>query len=994
MVFVSSGSKVLYANQHCATLLNHRQQDHNRSDWRLWDLIAPGFRDTVENNLQKLTRGSYPEPCACALMDRDGRKINVTITTLPIPYGERNAILWIVSKHPSQEASEKALRESEEKYRLLVENANEAIFVAQDGMIRFYNPKTALLTGYGTELTTRPFVDFIHPDDREMVIGNHLRRLKGEALPEIYPFRIMDREGNTKWVELNTVLISWEGKPATLNFLSEITQRRLAEEAIRESEKRYRSVFENTGTATLIIEDDRTISMANAEFEKLSGYAKEHIEGKMKWDQFVHAEDFSRMKQYHQARRTSKGKVPSEYEFRFLNRSGEVRHIFIRVSIIPGTNKRVASLLDITSRRQAEEVIKRSKEEWERTFDTLPDFLAILDRDYRIRRINKAMAQALNVEPNEAIGRTCHTLIHGTDKPPDYCPHRLLLKDGHEHHVEVFDETMGGYLALSTTPFHDTDGKLIGSLYVGSHINERKKAEQALKSEKEKFQVLVEESPFGVALINKQGVYEYVNPRFVEIFGYTLDNIATGREWFRKAYPDPEYRKRVAEDWKQDLASAPNGEIQPKIFSVRCKDGGEKIIHFRRVTMEKGDQLVIYEDITTQKRLEAQLRQAQKMEAIGTLAGGIAHDFNNILAAIMGFSELTMLEFPPGSPGRHNLMEVINASHRARDMVKQILAFSRQTEQEQKPVTFSPIVKEALKMLRASLPTTIEIHQHIEDKSGRIEADPTQLHQVLMNLCANAGHAMREKGGILEVRLSRVVIDRITPLHSNLQPGPHLMLSVSDTGHGMDSGVLERIFDPYFTTKEMGEGTGLGLAVVHGIIKSHKGAITVQSKPDQGTVFKIYLPLLENAVNEESKPEESLPGGRGRILFVDDEKTLAEMGQKMLEHLGYEVVTKTSSVEALTVFQENRDLFDLVITDVTMPQMTGDKLAKELISIRPDIPIILCTGFSERITEKNVKELGVREFAMKPLTLQKLATSIRNVLDTNDISAVSPQGVF
>ncbi|MBU4427119.1 MAG: PAS domain S-box protein [Desulfobacterales bacterium] len=513
-------------------------------------------------------------------------------------------------------------------------------------------------------------------------------------------------------------------------------------------------------------------------------------------------------------------------------------------------------------------------------------------------------------------------------------------------------------------------------------LTEHKRAEEDLHREREKFRLLVEKSPLGVCLIGKDGYYNYINPRFIEMFGYTLKDIHKGREWFKKAFPDPEYRKQVISAWIRDLADLKDDESRPRTFNVRCKDGTEKVICFLPATMASGDQFMLTQDITEQTRLEIQLRQAQKMEAIGTLAGGIAHDFNNILSAIMGYTELSMLEIPDQSFIVDNLNEILKASHRAKDMVRQILAFSRQDKQERIPIQLIPIVKEALKMLRGSLPTTIEISQHIDNGKGIVEADVTQIHQVLMNLSTNAAHTMREKGGILDISLTDVdVTVGEAARHADLRQGPYVRLTVSDTGEGIAKEVMERIFEPYFTTKEKGVGTGMGLAVVHGIVKDHRGAITLESKPGKGSTFNVYIPRIEKGVTPEHEATEIFPTGRERILFVDDEQVLVEIGKQMLERLGYEVTTRTSSIEALELFRVKPYQFDLVITDMTMPNMTGDKLAKEIMGIRADIPIVLCTGYSERIGRESAEKMGIRGFVMKPLSMNGLANAIRNGID-------------
>ena len=381
------------------------------------------------------------------------------------------------------------------------------------------------------------------------------------------------------------------------------------------------------------------------------------------------------------------------------------------------------------------------------------------------------------------------------------------------------------------------------------------------------------------------------------------------------------------------------------------------------------------------KLLEARLQQAQKMEAIGTLAGGIAHDFNNILSAVIGYTEIALEDAEAGTLMHNNLQGIMTAGNRAKDLIAQIMTFSRQADQELRPIQANLVVKEALKLLRASLPSTIEIDQRINGKSATL-ADPTQIHQVLMNLCTNSEHAMRESGGLLAVSLDDVTIDsEIEARKLDVRPGDYIRLQVRDNGHGMPDEIKSRIFDPFFTTKERGKGTGMGLAVVHGIVKSHRGAVIVQSRPGEGTCFDVYLPVSQHEVKLKSATVIELPTGTERVLLVDDEKTLVDLGCQMLERLGYRVESRTGSLEALALFKSQPTAFDLVITDMTMPNLTGEKLARELMEIRPDIPVILCTGFSEQISEERAKELGIREYILKPLLMSTLAVTVRKVLD-------------
>ena len=380
---------------------------------------------------------------------------------------------------------------------------------------------------------------------------------------------------------------------------------------------------------------------------------------------------------------------------------------------------------------------------------------------------------------------------------------------------------------------------------------------------------------------------------------------------------------------------------------------------------------------------QAQLIQSEKMRAIGTLAGGIAHDFNNILGAILGYTELVLDDVPPGSRTDRNLRHVLNASHRAKDLVRQILAFSRQSEPQRSNVRLSAIIDETLKLLRASIPTTIQISQQISTTADHVIADPTQLHQVLMNLGTNASHAMREKGGRLLVALDDYTVQESSADHGEapqLSPGGWLRVSVGDTGHGMDGAVLERIFEPFFTTKPIGEGTGLGLSVVHGIIKNHGGDITVTSKRGEGTTFQIFLPRAEAADAGSVHATEIVRGHNQRILVVDDEETLANMMQQRLTRLGYEVLACHDSVHALGMIQAAPQNFDLVVSDQTMPRLTGTDLAAEISRLDLSVPVILCSGSPNSLPQPGEHHPNVRGCVLKPVNFTDLSQTIHRVL--------------
>ncbi len=516
--------------------------------------------------------------------------------------------------------------------------------------------------------------------------------------------------------------------------------------------------------------------------------------------------------------------------------------------------------------------------------------------------------------------------------------------------------------------------------------------EEALRECREQRNLLTEQTLLSVLII-QDGSVVFANRAYSELVGRPLEEILKWKLEDTIRFVHPDDREFVVDQGSRKM----RGEADEAVvnYQYRGVDGkGEDgwVEQYSQTVMYKGRtaDMISMINITERKRaeeerarLEEQLRRSQKMEAIGTLAGGIAHDFNNILGIIVGNTDLALNYLPAGSPVRTNLQEVRKASRRAGDMVDRILSFSRKAEEERKPVRIDPIVRASLDLLCSSLPATIEIRENYEAPSDTVLADPAQIHQVLINLGTNAVHAMREKGGVLEVSLRNAEVDRKSgdPPQQEIAPGEYVVLTLRDEGQGMEPKILERIFDPYFTTKGVGEGTGMGLSVVHGIVKNHGGAVFVESAPGKGTTFEVFLPLCRRPAEPESEIHAPLPGGGERILFVDDDATLAELGRQMLQHLGYGVTLKTSSTEALETFRAQPDRFDLVVTDMTMPGMTGVDLSRELLRLRPDIRIILCTGYSDLVTEDKARQMGLKAFLMKPLAMRELAQTVRRVLD-------------
>ncbi|MCI5209333.1 MAG: response regulator, partial [Candidatus Electrothrix sp. ATG2] len=524
---------------------------------------------------------------------------------------------------------------------------------------------------------------------------------------------------------------------------------------------------------------------------------------------------------------------------------------------------------------------------------------------------------------------------------------------------------------------------------VAERTDELQKSCESIQVSEEKYRTLFNDALDMIHLIGLDGKIADANLTELQTLGYAKEEYI-GTPLLNIIHP--EKREEAASVFQRVFSGetvrsyetvfiAKSGTLINVEISAFPQFENKKVIFARAITRDITKRKQEEEE---KKKLEHQLRQTQRLEAVGTLAGGIAHDFNNILTPILGYAELVQQELPRNSPSRRDLQAIIDAGNRAKELVQQILSISRQDEHKRQPLQIHLIVKEALKLLRASLPTTIEIRQDIQATSGVVHADPTKIHQIIMNLCTNAYHAMQEKGGVLGVSLTAIKVNENSEnvLSMILPTDQYLKIEISDTGHGMDKKTQDRIFDPYFTTKEKGKGTGLGLSIVHGIVHSYGGHISVDSSPGKGSVFHIYLPYDQSSSKAfNSTKEEILPVGSESILLLDDEKVIVSMEQQILEGLGYKVTGLTSSEEAWELLRNQPNSFDLLITDMTMPSMTGLDLANRYLAIRPNAPIILCSGFNNLIKKDKDSTSGIHAFLMKPISRKKLAMTVRKVLD-------------
>jgi PAS domain S-box-containing protein len=945
---------------------------------------------------------------------KNGLKLPFLLTGTRLCLNNKNLVLGLGLDITDRLKIENALKDSERRLADIIEFLPDATYVIDmDGNVVAWNRAIEELSGVkAADIIGKGNYEYAIPfyGTRRPVLADLTLKWDDEIADK---YAYVKQEGDVLISEtINppfkpTLSLFWNSACKLYNthgdvvgaieVIRDITHRIQAEESLRRSEKMYRGLFENTGTATFVAEADMTISQVNAKCEELIGYTKAEIEGKMKTSDFVSERDLARIQAYHIGRRKGEKNVPSEYELELIDRQGQTRNAIIQVGLMAETQQSIASLIDITALRKAEQELRTNESRFRSLVANIPGAVYRCDRDsdWTMYFLSDAIMDICGYPASDFISnrvRTFTSVVHPDDRhiiedtikkrtedsQPFEIEYRIQHKDGHIRWVYEHGVAITG-----------KDGSvqyLDGAIF---DITERKLAEEALREKESRYRTLFNAANDTIFTM-KDDVFVDCNLKTLAMFGCERHEIIgkSPAQFSPTKQPDGSLSKEKA---MQKIKDAYEGEPQVFEWRHKRKDGSlfDVVVSLNRVELSDGPHLqAIVRDITDQKRVEKerqqlqkQLIQAQKMEAIGTLAGGIAHDFNNILSAIIGFTEISLRDVPPDSKLKDNLQRVLSAGIRAGDLVKQILTFSRQTEREIKPVQIKSIAKEALKLIRASLPATIEVVQDIHSESP-ILADPTQIHQIIMNLCTNAAHAMQENGGKMRVSMKDVTlgVDAVAA-HPEIAPGVFIKLSVTDSGSGIASESRDRIFDPFFTTKKPGQGTGLGLSVVHGIIKDCGGMITVESTPGQGSQFHVFLPVIETEPSEEVVTRVPLPTGTERILLIDDEPNQVDIGQQVLKLLGYSVTGKTNSLEALKLFRQNPDDFDLVVTDMTMPKMTGDELAKEMLAVKPNLPIIICTGYSERVTPAKAKALGIKEMIMKPAVVKEIANTVRRVLD-------------
>ncbi|MBW2428504.1 MAG: PAS domain S-box protein, partial [Deltaproteobacteria bacterium] len=760
------------------------------------------------------------------------------------------------------------------------------------------------LSGYTfEELIGQPISDFIIPKFRPLFRNEYLKEIEKQGFAEgVVIFQAKD--GNEHYVEYRNALVKQEGhKPYVSGLGRDITERILAERAVRESKERYKTVFETTGTATVIIEDDKTISLANSTFEVLSGYSKEEIEGKKKWTEFVIEDDMEQIRKYHRNLIDRPGSAPKNYEFRFIDRQGNIKNISLFIEIIPGTKNSVASLLNITDRKRAQEALQKAYEELE-------------------QRVMERTADL--VKANEQLKR---------------------------------------------------------------ETKERRQVEQALRESQERYALATHAAGVGVWDWNVLTNEFYLDRNIKEILGYSDSEIPNELDVWSE-YVHPEDRQSVMETFQAHV----EGRIPEFVVEHRMihKDGSVRWIMARGTAIRdaQGNPIRVVgtdTDITVRKqaeeekkKLEEQVQQAQRLEAIGTLAGGMAHDFNNLLMAIQGNTSLLLYDMDSCHPHFDALKNIEKSVRSGAKLTKQLLGYARKGKYRVKPVKLNQLVEETADAVSRTKKEII-FHRELSEDLFAIEAEQGQIEQVLLNLYINAADSM-PGGGKIIIKTLNVTHEDIRSKLYDPKPGHYVRLTVTDTGIGMDKRTQERIFEPFFTTKKMGRGTGLGLASVYGIIKSHGGYIEIESEKEHGTTFTIFLPAYSKGIPKTIKSSETIIEGSGTILLVDDEEIVLEAGVKMLELLGYRVLKAGSGKEAVEVYKDNKEAIDLVILDMIMPEVGGGETFDKIKKINPMVKVLLSSGYSLDGKAAEILKRGCKGFMQKPFNLQKLSGKVKELL--------------
>ncbi len=1003
----TSDGRYLKANAALAEMLGYASPDALMTE--ITDIASQVYVHPENRHalLASLAADGHAQAYGVQVKRRDGQVIDIIIHSRMARDPETGAtcIEGYVEDITAKKMADEALRLSEEKYFKAFNNCPVLVVLSALETGRYIEVNETFLRTMGfargdivgrTSLEVGAWED---PEERSKIVA----MLKSRKPVDNIEIKRRTKSGRRLTMLFSAEVIDISGEACMLSVAQDISGRKQMEEKLRLSENNLRITLDSIGDAVITTDTDGLITRMNPTAEQLTGWRIREAAGRPLPDVFQIVNANTREKVPNPvARVLDSGEIVGLANHTVLiARDGREYQIADSGAPIRGAGGRMEGVVlafrDITEAYTQAERIRESEKRLKSITANLPGvvyhFHATRDHQYSVRYVSEKMPTYFGIDAiTEGMFETFIAGVPDADKAAFLGSIREAVdRERNWQYEGRFIKPSGEdiWFRGSAICQPEEDGlSFYGTL---TDITERKAWEHTLSASERRYKELFNDAPVMYVITENRNEEPYIlnaNTLFLKMLGYRLEEVI-----------DTPLARYYSEGSKRDLLDG--GGYRRALQGVfgtaeRClvtRDGKHlsTLLHALPEQDEEGSirgTRAMFLDITARKqveqearRLEAALAQAQKMEAIGTLAGGIAHDFNNILSAVIGFSQLSFMELDHHPRLKHNLEQILAAGMRARDLVGQILAFSRQQERKLIPVKVGPLIKEVLKMLRATIPTSIDMVQDIASDMDSVMADPTQIQQIVLNLCTNAAQAMDERGGQLTVTVSQVELDAdAANRFPELKPGSHIKLDIQDTGEGIPEDVRGNIFHPYFTTKEIGRGTGLGLSVVHGIVQSYNGVIDVASQPGRGTRFTVYIPVAQQPAADDKPQAEDLPTGNERILLVDDEPLLVEIGKKMLEMLGYEVIACQDAVDALNVFRKDPDAIDLVISDVTMPKMTGDALAKALLEIDQRLPIILCTGFSDKLSEAGAAAIGVKEFLMKPVVVKELAHKVRQAL--------------
>ena len=948
----------------------------NGTEW-----IVPEDREKVKNNMLV----GYEKPYEVTGLRKDGSTFPAEIQGHMLNFLGKSTRVTALRDNSVQQQAREALRESEDKYRTYIEQANDGISVVHKGKLTFVNSRLAEIMGFKVdELEGKGFLQFIPKGKLIQITDNLKRRLAGEEVPQVYESRILHKDSSEIDVEFNITTIVSNDEPATLAIIRDITERKQAEVALQKSEEKFRTLFDTSPHAIALTEmKTGKIVDVNDKFCQLTEYKKNEVIGRSTTQLGFYSED-DRNRFVDEL--TDSGKVHGlEMDFRAKHGSIIDAHMFAVPIQFEGEALVLTEFYDVTEQKRTKEALLESEEKFRSLAENQHDVVWTVNENLEVDYISPSCFKMTGTTAEETIGKNPKEFY------TEESYQRVIMKLAEERQKSANEMQPG---VLEVEQYHEDghlfpveitcmpviiDNKVVGVQGITRDITERKNAEKALRESEEKYRTILETMEEGYYEVDLAGNYTFVNDTMCRIRGYSREDLIGMNN---RGYMSEETAKKVFKAFNSVYTSGNSSKnlqwetirkdgakIQIETSASLIRDSEGKPIGFRGIVR----------DISEKQRLEAQLRHAQRMESIGTLAGGIAHNFNNLLMGIQGNASMMLLDLDSGNPRHKNLTNIEKLVKNGAKLTAQLIGYAREGSYEVRPTSLNQLVKETSDTFGMTK-KEITVHQELSEKLYDTNVDQGQIEQVLLNLYVNATDAM-PGGGDLFLKTINVTDKDITSKPYKVQPGNYILLTVRDTGVGMDKETRERIFEPFFTTKGLASGTGLGMASAYGIIEGHGGYIDVDSEVGEGATFSIYLPATEKVIEEKKVLSDELVKGKGTVLLVDDEKMFLEVGEELLTHLGYEVLLAENGREALELYKKNQDKIDLVLLDMVMPVMGGGETFDRMKEINTNVKVLLSSGYSIEGEAKEILERGCDAFIQKPFKMEQLSQKLREILD-------------